>query len=102
LQEREDSGARSRTLKAHQCVSTGQRRERECMLLLGENIHKFKGGYCPDPSWSRHLYRAWMYYVTPSHEMDFNTDTGRVTLVSIQANLHVNTQLNTRQWNKCM
>jgi len=55
LQEREDSGARSRTLKADQCTSTGRRRERECMLLLGENIHKIKGGYCPESSWSRPL-----------------------------------------------
>ena len=102
LQEDKDSGARSWSLQGDQCVCTGRCRERGFLLLLGENIQKIKGGYCPESSWSRSLCCARLYNMTPRHEMDFNTGTRRVTLVSVQANLHVNTQLTSGQWNNCV
>jgi hypothetical protein len=37
----------SRNLKADKCLCIGRCRERECLLWLGENILKTKGGYCP-------------------------------------------------------
>jgi len=64
--------ARSRTLKVDHCVCTGRRCGRECLLLLGENIHKIKGGYCPESSGLNRC-AARDYNMTPGHVMDFST-----------------------------